>query len=839
MRGVAQLSLLALVVALAAVGARAQSNYASHANNIEYQGEGLPEEATLDGRVTRLDDLSPIIALNRTRAALNCAAGSMQVELKFKQPFFGLAYADFDRNSACQLAGNGDITYTLELPLKGCGTKQASGHLLLALCCSLPALGSLLFQFVSVLTKASPFQDPQRVFTNNIVVRFHPGLEMDGDEIITIVCRYPPPVAPPPAALPSAILTEPVAPSVIEPPLKGFHILLIICAILFLSLLLLGLSCSYVCLKKRNIRVVRRAPFSGTGTGTGSEITKLSGSSLGNLSLFEGLRIPRAHAPPAASVSGSEAQLILAGGSHSDTIPSDYPSESPSSAHSEVEDVDTRSLRRPSTVSSAGSYDNKAFLHQEALSSFYSEGYAQRTDAEVVAPPPPEPRFDVSVRVKKAAAPPPPPTPPPSDVESTMSIQARNLTTILEREERRAPPPPPPQPQVTTFSYAPELHPPPAGSAAAAAAAVRYAQTPPVYSRILRRQHEHVQTREALDSLSERSIPDNDNWSQAEDVIDAPQRHLSLTPARSLTSLNTEMTDTRSMSEIMDTSHQRYTASLAPPPPPPPPIAPASYTTHVHVTESADLLEPPVVAERRPEITTHIVDDVFLKTITEKRTIEDVERHRRQVTEYHARPQPAPNPKWDVVIRNYPDPSAQPPAAGSEPGPDWESYSEASSVSGVPTTPIAERHRVEMERSYLTTLDVPVQQPAPPNWDVLIRVLNAARRDRQRRPGPPASRTAPRPCSPWRTARSRQIITTESTLRTLLTEATVREDFSASATPALRRLFEPHKWDVTIRVRARPTAPATATRTRAAAAHATAARPTGTPRSRRSSLPTL
>lgn len=28
-----------------------QSNYASHANNIGYQGEGLPEEATLDGKV--------------------------------------------------------------------------------------------------------------------------------------------------------------------------------------------------------------------------------------------------------------------------------------------------------------------------------------------------------------------------------------------------------------------------------------------------------------------------------------------------------------------------------------------------------------------------------------------------------------------------------------------------------------------------------------------------------------------------------------------------------------------------------------------------------------------
>lgn len=30
----------------------AQSNYASHANNIGYQGEGLPEEATLDGKVS-------------------------------------------------------------------------------------------------------------------------------------------------------------------------------------------------------------------------------------------------------------------------------------------------------------------------------------------------------------------------------------------------------------------------------------------------------------------------------------------------------------------------------------------------------------------------------------------------------------------------------------------------------------------------------------------------------------------------------------------------------------------------------------------------------------------
>lgn len=49
-----------------------------------------------------------------------------QIEMKFAEPFFGLAYADFDRNSACQTLGKGDLSVRLELPLKGCGTKQVS-----------------------------------------------------------------------------------------------------------------------------------------------------------------------------------------------------------------------------------------------------------------------------------------------------------------------------------------------------------------------------------------------------------------------------------------------------------------------------------------------------------------------------------------------------------------------------------------------------------------------------------------------------------------------------------------------------------------------------------------
>lgn len=96
----------------------AQSNYASQGNSIEYQ-PGLPPSTVLDGKVTKLDDISPMIFLNRTKAHLNCGQGSMQVELKFDEAFYGLAYADFDRNSACMVRGNGANSTILELPLKG------------------------------------------------------------------------------------------------------------------------------------------------------------------------------------------------------------------------------------------------------------------------------------------------------------------------------------------------------------------------------------------------------------------------------------------------------------------------------------------------------------------------------------------------------------------------------------------------------------------------------------------------------------------------------------------------------------------------------------------------
>lgn len=80
--------------------------------------------------------------------------------------------------------------------------------------------------------------------------------------------------------------------------------------------------------------------------------------------MFEGVKIPRAHAPlQQACSSGSEGLPPS-----SDTLPSDYPSESHSDA--EVE-VPTRSP----PLSSALSHDNRAYISDSA----HSEGTTLKT----------------------------------------------------------------------------------------------------------------------------------------------------------------------------------------------------------------------------------------------------------------------------------------------------------------------------------------------------------------------------------------------------------------------------------------------------------------------------
>ncbi|XP_014222188.1 uncharacterized protein LOC106649341 isoform X1 [Trichogramma pretiosum] len=751
---------------------------------------GLPIYTTLNGSVTNLNEILPNIHLNRTKAFLNCSQGSMQVDLMFAEPFYGLAYANFDRFSACITKGRGANSARIELPLKGCGTVQ----------------------------------DPPRVFTNNIVVRFHPAVEMDGDEVITIVCRYPPARAEKPGPLIAhRESTEP-------PPASGwngFHLLLLICTLLFMALLLTGLSCSYVCLKRRPVSVIHRQTFAG------SEITKISGSSaLSRISMFDDFKIPRIIGTQ--QTYGSEAHLVV---EQSDTLPSDYPSES----HSEVDEE--RSL----PVSSAGSYETKAFVHREveqqrASSSLYSETINEVESTAVTASriishqsrhqhhhnphhlpiqqqhhhnlhhhQQQQPKFDVQMRVKHA---PPPPSPLPSESETSVALE-RNLTTILEREESSRITTTTTTttndtiPRLTTFSYAPELHaPPPQGSSRQ--------QTPPVYSRILRKQQAERET----------------------SVTELIQDGLLHRP-RSLTSLNTEMTDTRSLTEVTDSTHAKYrVASMLAPPAN---HGPNSNLTDSHLLtqeyreqQTRERVEPlvePVVAPRRPEITTHEVDDVFLRTVTEKRTIEDIERHRRQITEYHAKQKELPNPKWDVTIRNYPQES------GPSGPPEWENFSDVSSASNLTVTldtaskpqeePIVDEH---IQPTFTIRAEMTSETEIIERWHNLERPLEPQFHNE---------------LSDEERTRWREIITTESTLRKLLTEAFIKEDFELIRKDVrYTDLFSPDAWDVIIRIVSYPERPPSISSSSNGKSGQRYKRGKGASgdwdnRSRRSSLPTL
>jgi hypothetical protein len=335
-----------------------QSNYEKQAPSTNYviEDEGvLPSIATLNGTVIDLNTLPATVMLKKTKAVLNCSAGYMNVDMVFNKPFYGIVYADYDRNSACKITGDGQKQTTIKLPLKGCGTVQS----------------------------------PARVFKNNIVVRFHPSFEIVGDEVITIVCRYPTPIIPQPP-VPGPLVLPPAEEIRSLAPLKEFEILLIICAIIFLALMLLGIGCSYYCLKRRNIKVVKRRPASTLG----SEITKISEP----ISMFDGLKIPRAHAE---DTSGSE--------------------EMTESIHSEM----------VSEVISTASEDD--------ITSAYSDASFALPQGTVFAQlhAPPRPGFDIKTKVKRDQA------GMFSDVESTatseselvLKAQEQYLTTILERTE--------------------------------------------------------------------------------------------------------------------------------------------------------------------------------------------------------------------------------------------------------------------------------------------------------------------------------------------------------------------------------------------------------------------
>lgn len=240
-----------------------------------------------------------------------------------------------------------------------------------------------------------------------------------------------------------------------------------------------------------------------------------------------------------------------------------------------------------------------------------------------------------------------------------------------------------------------------------------------------------------------------------------------------------------------------------------------NYTSRMDI-DHQDSLEPPIHVIRKPEITSHVVDDVFLRTVTEKRTIEDIEKQKRMVTEYKVRAM-IPDPTWDVQIRNYPNEIG---------GPQWEDFSDISSASGIappvmrapmnvpPTAFISEKggflRSPEMVGN-MKPVEMPEEDKAVPNWDVLIRVLEEPEMEIEIQPVARENRyetstnILQRQLSYEDRIKWKEIITTESTLRKMLTEAVVREDFERiSHDVRYERLFEPQSWDVIIRILAPP-----------------------------------
>ncbi|RXG53533.1 hypothetical protein Avbf_06629 [Armadillidium vulgare] len=483
----------------------------------------------------------------------------------------------------------------------------------------------------------------RRVFMNNIIVRFHKGLELEGDEVKTIICRYPSPevILPPGPPVP---IIAPVPTPGTPKRIGEVEILMIICAIVFLALLLLGMACSYTCLKKRNIRIVRRRPLS---MGPPSEVSKISGSSL----LFDGLKIPRAHA---TSTSDSDTALV----SQSETLPSDYPSESPSSG-SEVEEGDVHSIAQA----------------QDELSSVYSDAHAQ-SEAEVFAAQTvlkaPKPTF--MVRVKKA--PTPPRTPEPD--YSLQNALSQSLTTILERDEsfRGESLPGSEHAQIVTESED-DMNPPPA------------LLPPPGFSEVGRHTQEIT-------------------------TYQSPPPRVDVQHIENVTNIKQEITD---IEEVVERGTRRFLAPRAPSEPD------SDYPSEARSV--TDVVEDMAVVPRPPAITTHVVDDRYHTTVKETHITEDVEKHRRFIKQYHMKPKPLPPPKWNVAIRHYPAPKYADELESS--GPEWEAYSE-------PGSDVFRAQMLEGIDDRLSQIDVEtMEHPPPPNWTVLLRVLD-----------PPPTERAPR-----------------------------------------------------------------------------------------------
>ncbi|XP_074601831.1 uncharacterized protein LOC141855624 [Brevipalpus obovatus] len=90
----------------------------------------------------------------KVNVTLSCQPEETVVDLNFKSPFRGVIQLGDD---GCGLRGDGRYQYTLRAPHNKCGTKH-------------------------VVSSGS--------FFNTIFIRYHPSLEMEGDLLKTILCKF-------------------------------------------------------------------------------------------------------------------------------------------------------------------------------------------------------------------------------------------------------------------------------------------------------------------------------------------------------------------------------------------------------------------------------------------------------------------------------------------------------------------------------------------------------------------------------------------------------------------------------------------------------------------------
>ncbi|XP_076342645.1 uncharacterized protein LOC143242916 [Tachypleus tridentatus] len=676
------------------------------------------------------DDLNSEIVTNKTRAYLSCESGEMVVTINFTEPYQGVTYTDNNRSSPCKFYGDGRRHYQIQIPLRGCGTKQVA----------------------------------PRVFINNILVRFHRSLEFNEDEAKTIICRYPPPLAPPPNSLiPTKLEPTPPLAVVATPKLSEIELLLIVCALLFLSLLLLGVGMAYYCLKKRNIKIVRRRRTESSIPG--SEITKLSSSTRGPTTIS----IPRVSA-----VSGSEAVLLTSASSQhgsggtSETLPSDYPSESPSSMNSD-EELDAHksmSVQDFSSIRNGGyRFQNRAFVPDEGpmIQGYPSDQENLQTNtsfyAEVVQKPLEYKADDRRQKVVKQML--------STIMEKEDNVHTDTMNERLTRLQKSSKGGLYSTPKSKTISSLQvDNH-----TRESFLVSNNSASTLPTGD------HDFIQSeideflpvgkRLPLDPSYDPSgygnISDNDNWSQTEIEDEIPVRPYIRKPKFRVSNLKDHFLDTRTSTEIEETKtvHRRTYLS-------------DDQTKSVENENPEDNL----MAQPKAHVTLQNIDKVYFSKTDEITSSEHSNVYKKEIkSQYSGKPT-----SWVVKLRNHPPELAE--------EANWnEEYETFRDIESNVTEPGFHRKFGSQEsiRSKENVRDKFCSK------DIVFRVLNPS-------PITEAAELSKEDKEKWKT-----IIDSDTTFRSLIQEATTIEELiRISRDKRYEQLYTPKKWQVIFRILSAP-----------------------------------